>query len=134
MPLSISGVYTPPPNKTHKVQVYYNVSIQDENGNQLVHRVWINKKDKGLWAAVRDVKLGETITPTEQKILVEVIFTLNYNKAIIDNWESTMIIFNGKTYKVVAKPDEYNYIKGDIKVYASKRNDNKIPNTEEYLL
>ncbi|MCL2598923.1 MAG: head-tail adaptor protein [Firmicutes bacterium] len=123
-----------PANKTHQVQVYYNNTTQDESGVQQLHRVWLNRENKGLWAAVRDSKLNENITGQEQVINVEVIFTMNHSKAIIANWDRPLFIkFKDNTYRVVAKPDEYNYMYGDIKVYAVKATDDKKADSEEWL-
>lgn len=109
--------------KDRKIGVYY---AKRDNEFETVYRVFVHNKS-GLWAAMRDLKQSEQITVPTADIISTLMFTVNYNKRIIDDWNNPMwVLFRNKTYRINAKPDEFNYAYGDMKLYCTEIVDNTV--------
>ena len=111
--------------KDKKIQVYYSESFKDGK-NEIFKRHFIHCQNyNGLWAAVRDLMRSEIVTNQTIDINSNILFVVNWNPVIIEKWSSLWIIFKGKTFKIVGKPDEFNYRREDLKINALAQIDNK---------
>ena len=112
--------------KTKKIQCYYAESVRVGKFDTFKQR-FIHKKDNGFWAFVRDVSQNERIQNQTINVNVSLIFVVNFNKRIIDMYSKGLrIIFDGRTYEIVAKPDEYEYQRGDLHILALEFIDNTV--------
>jgi SPP1 family predicted phage head-tail adaptor len=97
-------------------------------------RRFIHRNNGGLWASARDLSLKERMGANSKDIENTIIFEVNYNEKIIIRWQDLFILFNNRTYKITAKPDEFDYTqnKGSIKIQATQCEDNNHYEQEQY--
>lgn len=109
--------------KTEKIKAYY---IAEEiltdikppitaKVKQYIH----SEKSQGLWSAVRDLSLTETLNAAQANIAITLQFTINYNESVIDKWNDLLLEFRGTTYKIEGKPDQLDYQYMDMVIRAT---------------
>jgi hypothetical protein len=120
-------------SKTIKIAMYYPVITRFEKFDTVV-RHFIHGVNNGFWASVRDLSMKERLGATSKDIENIIVFEVNKNNKIINRWQDLFIIFNGKNYKMTAKPDEYDYAQnsGSIKIMATQCDDNTHYEQDEY--
>jgi len=96
-----------------------------------------------LWCYVRDISPSEQATYDQfnNYTNVSTVMYINYNSTILALWQQgnkrdeknpVWANVNGRTYKVVTKPDEYDHNKGDIKIVMEEQLDQNQYDSEEW--
>jgi len=120
-------------SKTHKVQAYYIDSTRIGKFESICRR-FIHKENGGFWAAIRDLSMREIVELAAVNIQNTIVFEVNFNKKFIEKWQDLIILFEGKTFKISAKPDEFDYVqnKGSLKIQAMQFTDNNMYSKDIY--
>jgi hypothetical protein len=121
-------------NKDKKVDLYH--YVQTDKG--LVKNHLCTKRL--LYAYIRDISVGERSSYAFEPNQSHIITYLNHNKLILEMYKHAhqdtnplFLQFRDRTFVIVAKPDEYEYNKGDMKVVCEEKVDNHTFVDEIYL-
>jgi len=115
--------------KTKKVQMYFPKRTENES---FIRHFIHTKKSLGFWAFVRDLTLNEIVKNTTIDIKNDLFIETNFHSKIVELWQAPLIIiFNNKTYKISAKPDEVFYLNKELKINAVEFEDTKFYEDED---
>lgn len=105
--------------KNQKIKAFYTVA-SGAKPNQLLRRHYIHSSESlGLWAEIRDLSQKEVLANEAVGKQIGVYITVGYNPALLERWaELTLIDERGTSYRIKAKPDEFDYAKRDIRIAA----------------
>ncbi len=108
--------------KNHKIKAFYVDTIQvgKAKANKVTVKHYIHTQaSNGFWCAIRDFslkeKLGNEAVASEDAVQI----TIGNIQTIIEKWPDLILEdLAGNHYRIKAKPDEFYYDKGDIKLLA----------------
>lgn len=121
--------------KDRKIRIYEPVEVFATKPLKFHVRRFIHTEESGgFWTEMRDTTIAERLGNGAKVDETVVVFTMGYNPEVEALWDRLIIIDEaGRTYRMAAKPDRYNYDRReDMKLTAQRCTDSTAYKEDRY--